>query len=180
MSYVVSLASTDSINSNYRYIWLSDTMKKYTNKSRIYERAKPHSKNSAKCITKTSRQQKMCYSSIVLPDKINPIFFPLLYYFFCQNTKKVNKGDSQVSESLVMFPLFDWFHNTYVIAFWWQAFSLSVDLFKHIWEVHREWKCAICQKKFSCHCCLKNHMKQVHGLKLLAKLVLIIATTLSL
>uniref|UniRef100_A0A1B0A788 C2H2-type domain-containing protein n=1 Tax=Glossina pallidipes TaxID=7398 RepID=A0A1B0A788_GLOPL len=53
------------------------------------------------------------------------------------------------------------------------AFNLSADLFKDIWEVHKERKCAICYKRLSVHCRLKSHMKRVHGIKVTAIMALI-------
>uniref|UniRef100_A0A1A9WXD6 C2H2-type domain-containing protein n=1 Tax=Glossina brevipalpis TaxID=37001 RepID=A0A1A9WXD6_9MUSC len=53
------------------------------------------------------------------------------------------------------------------------AFNLSSDLFKHIREVHKDYKCMICRKKLSSHSNLRTHIRRVHGLKLPAKMTLI-------
>uniref|UniRef100_A0A1B0C2X9 C2H2-type domain-containing protein n=1 Tax=Glossina palpalis gambiensis TaxID=67801 RepID=A0A1B0C2X9_9MUSC len=54
-----------------------------------------------------------------------------------------------------------------------QAFNPSIDFFKHIREVHKEYKCAICCRRLGSHCDLRNLIKGVHGVTLPAKIVLI-------
>uniref|UniRef100_D3TQV7 Hypothetical conserved protein n=1 Tax=Glossina morsitans morsitans TaxID=37546 RepID=D3TQV7_GLOMM len=63
--------------------------------------------------------------------------------------------------------------TTHLCKFCTQAFNLSGELFKHIREVHKECKCAICHKRLSSHCNLRSHIKRVHGVKLPAKMALI-------
>uniref|UniRef100_A0A1A9UIP6 C2H2-type domain-containing protein n=1 Tax=Glossina austeni TaxID=7395 RepID=A0A1A9UIP6_GLOAU len=63
--------------------------------------------------------------------------------------------------------------TTHLCKFCTKVFNLSGELFKHIREVHKESKCAICHKRLSSHCNLRSHIERELGVKLPAKMALI-------